>query len=142
MSLQTKNRYTNWNWNLATRQQTRWSMGFLKLGSIIISNVYKKQKWPKEEGALPSLQTKIARYCNKEDVDAYSSFEHNIFNTQLGSRVFTIIGIYNPPQGTEPQFSNSNSIDQVKDLLTGELPKHPDLIIMGDINIHINNSED
>ena len=37
---------------------------------------------------------------------------------------------------------NSNFIDQFTDLLTEELPKHQDLIIMGDINIHMNDKED
>ena len=73
---------------------------------------------------------------------ACSSFEHNIWNTQLGSRVYTIIGIYYSPQSTDQQFNNSNFIDQFTDLLTEELPKHQDLIIIGDINIHLNDSED
>ena len=47
-----------------------------------------------------------------------------------------------PPQNTDQQFKNSNFIDQFTDQLTEELPNHQDLIIMGDINIHINNSED
>ena len=72
---------------------------------------------------------------------AYSSFEHNIWNTQLGSRVYTLIGIYHLQQGTEQQFSNSNFIDQFTDLLIEELPNHQDLIIIGNINIHINNRE-
>ena len=73
---------------------------------------------------------------------AYSSFEHNIWNTQLGSRAYTKIGIFHSPQGTKQHFNNSNFIDQFRDLLTVELPKHQDLIIMGDINIHTNNSDD
>ena len=73
---------------------------------------------------------------------AYSSFEHNIWNTQLGSRVYTIIGIYHPPKSTDQQFNNNNFINQFTDLLIEELPKHQDLIIMEDINIHINNSDE
>ena len=34
------------------------------------------------------------------------------------------------PQDTEQQFSNNNSIVQFTDVLTQELPKHQDLIIM------------
>ena len=75
-------------------------------------------------------------------MNAYSSCEHNIWNIQLGSRLYIIIGICNLPQSTEQQFSNSNIIDQFTDLLAEKLPKHQDLIIMSDINIHINNSQD
>ena len=53
-----------------------------------------------------------------------------------------IMGIYHPPQDTEQKFSNGNFIDQFTDLLTEELPKHQDLIIMEDINIHINDRDD
>ena len=45
-------------------------------------------------------------------------------------------------QSTKQQFNNSNFIDQFTDLPTEELPKHQDLIITGDINIHIYDSED
>ena len=75
-------------------------------------------------------------------MQTYPSFEYNIWDTQLGSRVYTIIRIYHPPQSIDQQFKNSNFIDQFTDLLREELPKHQDLIIMGDINIHINDSED
>ena len=75
-------------------------------------------------------------------MQAYSSYEQNIYNTQLGSRVYTIIGIYHTTQSTDQQFKNSNCIDQFTDLLREELPKHRDLKIMGDTNIHINDSED
>ena len=56
---------------------------------------------------------------------AYSSFEHNIWNTQLGSRVYIIIGIYHLPESNDQQFNNSNYTDQFTDLLT-ELPKQQD----------------
>ena len=60
----------------------------------------------------------------------------------IGIRVYTLIGISHLPQGTDQEFSNSNSIHQFTDLLTEELPKHHDLIIMEDINIHTNDMED
>ena len=75
-------------------------------------------------------------------MQTYHSFEHKIWDTQLGSRVHTIIGMYHPPQSIDQQFKNSNFIDQFTDLLTEELPSYQDLIIMGHINIHINDNED
>ena len=70
-------------------------------------------------------------------MQAYSSFEHNIWDTQLGPGVYTIIRIYHPPQSIDQQFKYSNFIDQFTGLLTEELPKHQDLINIGDINIHL-----
>ena len=68
----------------------------------------------------------------------YSSFEHAIWNIQIGPTVYTIIGIYHPPQGMDPKVSNAN----LTDLLSHVIPKHRDIIIMGDFNIHINDLED
>ena len=74
-------------------------------------------------------------------MQTYPSFEHHIWDAQLGPRVYTIISIYHPPQSIDQQLKNSSFIDQLTDLLT-EVHKHQDLIIMGNINIHINDNED
>ena len=50
--------------------------------------------------------------------------------------------IISPPQGTDPKVSNANFLDQLTNLLSHVIPKHWDIIIMGDFNIHINDSED
>ena len=60
----------------------------------------------------------------------------------MGPRVYTIIGIYHPPQGANPNVSNANYLDQLTDLLSHVIPKHQDIILMGDFSIHINDSED
>ena len=112
-----------------------------KLGSMGFQ-IFTKTEKIKEEGAFSSLQTGIAKYHSKKDVHVYSSFKHNIWNIQLGSRVYTIIGIYHPPQGTDQPISHINFTDQFTDLLTEEVPKHQDLIIMGGINIPTNDMED
>ena len=109
-----KNRYTNCNWNLATRQWAGWNMGLhVQTRTIIISDIYKKQKQPKRRGHCPHYKQKL----QQKDVHAYSSFEHNILNTQLGSWVYNIIGIYHPPQGTGQQCNNSYFMAQYTDLL-------------------------
>ena len=82
------------------------------------------------------------KVSEQRNVWTYPSFEHKIWDTQLDSRVYTIIRMYHPPQSINQQFENRNFIDQFTDLLTEELPKHQDLIIMGHINIHINDNED
>ena len=46
-----------------------------------------------------------------------------------------------PPQGTDPKVNNANFLDQLTDLLSHVVPKHQDIIILGDFNIHISNPE-
>ena len=77
----------------------------------------------------------------KPETTSYSSFEHAIWNIQLETTVYTIIGLYHPPQGTDPKVNNANFLDWLTDLLSHVIPKHWDIIIMGDFNIHINNLE-
>ena len=60
----------------------------------------------------------------------------------MGPRVYTIIGLYHLPQGTDPRVHNANFLDQLTDLLSHVVPKHQDLIILGDFHIHINDQED
>ena len=82
------------------------------------------------------------RITTKPDTSNYSSFEHDIWNIQIGTRVYTIIGLYHPPQGTDPKVNNANFLDQITSLLSHVIPKHQDIIIMRDFNIHINDPED
>ena len=78
----------------------------------------------------------------KPETTNYSSFEHAIWNIQIGPTVYTIIGLYHPLQGTDPKVSNANFLDQLTNLLSHVIQKHGDMIIMGDFNIHINDLED
>ena len=80
--------------------------------------------------------------ATKPETTNHSSFEHDIRNIQIGPRVYTIIGLYHPPQGTDPKVNNVKFLDQLTDLLSHVIPKHQDIIIMGDFNIHINDPED
>ena len=102
--------------------------------------MFTKNRSGQRGGGTAFIANKNCKVWQQKDVHAYSSFEHNIWNAQLGSRVYTIIRIYHPPQGTEQQLNNF--VDQITDILTEELPKHQDLMIMGNINMDINNSED
>ena len=53
-------------------------------------------------GIVPVIQRKYKIIRESETKD-YESFEHDIWNIQIGPRVFTIIRIYHPPQGTDPK---------------------------------------
>ena len=65
------------------------------------------------------------RITTKPETTNYSSFEHDIWNIQIGPRVYTIIGLYHPPQGTDPKVNNTNFLDQLTDLLSHVIPKTP-----------------
>ena len=109
--------------------------------TIITKTWLKTPKRQKGRGIALATHRKYT-ITTKPETTNYSSFEHAIWNIQIGPTVYTIIGLYHPPQGTDPKVSNANFLDQLTDLLSHIIPKHWDIIIMGDFNIHINDLED
>ena len=54
----------------------------------------------------------------------------------------TLLSIYHPPVGTQQGITNSIFIDDLTELLTELVSNHNNLIILGDIDIHLNEPED
>ena len=104
--------------------------------------IFMKNRTNQRGGGIALITNKNSKVSEQRNVQTYPSLEHNIWDAQLDPRVYTIIGIYHPPQSIDQQFKNCSFIDQFTDLLTKELPKHQDLIIMGNVNINMNDKED
>ena len=60
---------------------------------------------------------------------------------QSGSTFYTVIGIYHPTQGTQEGIINTTFLDELIDLLTEVTAKLRNIIILGDFNMPIYNSE-
>ena len=101
-----------------------------------------KNRRDKRGGGIALVTHRKYAITTRPETTSYSSFEHAIWNIQIGPTVYTIIGLDHPPQGTDLKVSNANFLDQLTDLLSHVIPKHWDIIIMGDFNIHINDLED
>ena len=93
-------------------------------------------------GGIALVTQRKYKIITKPETTYYESFEYDIWNIQIGPRAYTIIGLYHPQQGTDPKVNNANLLDQLTDLLSYVVPKHQDIIILGDFNIHINDPED
>ena len=72
----------------------------------------------------------------------FNSFESEIWSIQSGSIHFTLLGIYNPLVGTQQGITNSIFTDDLTGPLTEVVSIYSKLIILGDINIHLNELED
>ena len=127
-------------WLHNTKEDKKWTAA-CELASPPFQ-IFTKNRRGQRGGGIALITNQNCKVSEQRNVQPYPSFEHNIWDAQLGSRVYIIIGIYNSPQSIDQQFKNSNFIDQFTDLVTEELTKHQDLIIMGDINIHIHDNED
>ena len=72
----------------------------------------------------------------------YNRFESRIWNIQSGSTHCTLQAVYHPPVGAQQGITNSIFINYLTELLTEVVSNHSNLIILGDINIHLNKLED
>ena len=72
----------------------------------------------------------------------YSSFDGGVWHMQSGSTHYTLLGVYHPPVGMQQGFTYSIFIDDLTKLLTEAVSGNNNIIILGDINIHLNEPED
>ena len=54
----------------------------------------------------------------------------------------TLLGIYHPPASTQHKASNSNFIDDLTKLHTTIGSEKRNILLLGDLNLHIDNPED
>ena len=54
----------------------------------------------------------------------------------------TIIGIYHPPYSVTNQITNAQFLDEFLNWLPDQITEQKNLIITGDINLHLNNTDD
>ena len=72
-----------------------------------------------------------------EDSTEYNSFEHAIWNiSNKNMPTFTVVAIYQPPSNCQGS-TDATFIDQFTDLLTTLQTKYNNIIILGDINMHM-----
>ena len=79
---------------------------------------------------------------NQLNTTNFNSFEHAEWQVQLGPTNMTILAIYHPPASTQHKTSNSDFIDQLTYLLTTIGSKNTNIVLLGDLNLHIDNPED
>ena len=72
----------------------------------------------------------------------YRSFEHLTCTVQSGLDLLYCPWNILPPQGTQEGITNTTFLDELTDLLTEVTAKHRSIIILGDLNMHIDKSED
>ena len=56
---------------------------------------------------------------------------------KIKRRMFSILGVYRPPDGSIPQF-----LDSFTELLVDIVASNTELVILGDFNIHVNDVND
>ena len=73
----------------------------------------------------------------QEESKKFNSFEHAVCNiSHKNIPNFTVVAIYHPPSNCQ-EFSDTTFNDQFTDLLTSLQSKYNNIIILGDINMHM-----
>ena len=72
----------------------------------------------------------------------YSSFQTGDWHIQSGSTHYTLFGVYHPPVGMQQGITNSIFIGDLTELLMEVVSNNNNIIILGDINIHLSEPED
>ena len=136
-----QHRDCSYYWNLAEKHWWRWCLDtLLGIKQLFTPNI-DKNRTDRREGTALVTQRKY-KIIRKPETKDYESFEHDIWNIQIGPKVYTVIGIYHPPQETDPKVNNTNFLDQWTDLQSHVIPKHQEIIMLGDFNIHISDPKD
>ena len=65
-------------------------------------------------------------------------FEFGKWQVNLGEKPIMMIGIYHPPYSGCNLITNNMFIDDITEWLVESLVNNKNIIIMGDLNIHIN----
>ena len=71
-----------------------------------------------------------------------STFEFVKWQVITDHHSFCLFGIYHPPPSEQHQFTNQQFIDELAETLVPVLAKSKNILVMGDLNINVNNLED
>ena len=71
-----------------------------------------------------------------------NSFEFGVWSVCCKSVTFTVIGLYRPPYSNQNKYTINDFIDELLKFMEFSFPKYKNILLMGDFNIQLDNSED
>ena len=78
----------------------------------------------------------------KSDKENNRTFQFAIWKVSCKVYTIIIIGIYHPSYSTVNQCTNAMFLDEFTEWLPDQLAKYKNVMIVGDINFHLNNIDD
>ena len=93
------------------------------------------RKTKREDGLALTIKNKIT--VQQQDSREYDSFEHAVWNiNHIDVPTFTVVALYHTPSNCRNS-TDAIFIDQLTDFLTTLQTKYSNVIILGDINMHM-----
>ena len=125
---------TTETWLRDTEDDQQWILGS-ELNRNGFQTLPINRKIKKGGGLALTIKNNIK--VKEEESTNFNSFEHAVWNvSHKNIPNFTIVAIYHPPSNCQ-EFSDTTFIDQLMDLLTSLLSKYNNIIILGNINMHM-----
>ena len=125
---------TTETWLRDTDDDQQWLLGS-ELNRNGFQTVPVNRKNKKGGGLALTIKDNIK--VSHENSAEYKSFEHAIWNISHKTMpTFTVVAIYHPPSTCQDS-TDATFIDQFTDLLTTLQAKYNNIIILGDINMHM-----
>ena len=83
-------------------------------------------------------------YCNSMKIKSpkYSSFEHALWKLSCKGIHFTVLGIYHPPYSSINNITDNQFLDDFLDLLGNTMANYSNVVVLGDLNIHLNKTDE
>ena len=83
-------------------------------------------------------------YCNSVKIKSpkYSSFEHALWKLSCKGIHFTVLGIYHPPYSSINNITDNQFLDDFLDLLGNTMANYSNVVVLGDLNIHLNKTDE
>ena len=76
------------------------------------------------------------------NLDQLDTFEKAIWQVRYPGVDLTVCAIYHPPYSETYQVTNNQFLDEFSEFLTEVLAEHRNLVITGDVNLHVNDPKD
>ena len=72
----------------------------------------------------------------------YKTMEHCLWKVKYTNAHFYVLGIYHPPPSNQLKHTNSNFHEEFLDLYADIYARYSNIIIMGDLNLHLTDQDD
>ena len=95
-----------------------------------------------QQGGGLALVSSNMLNVTKVDEENKRTFQFAIWKVSCKEYTISIIGVYHPPYSTVNQCTNAMFLDEFTEWLPDQLAKYKNVVIMGDINFHLNNVDD
>ena len=80
--------------------------------------------------------------CKRISSESTDILEHATWRLRVNGRNLTIWGMYHPPPSAKNRHTNSDFINQFMETYTEIRRKHDNVLVMGDLNLHLSDTTD